>query len=280
MINNGPLVSVCVPVYNGEKYIEETLQNILNQSYKNLEIIFSDNCSTDRTIEMIKSHNDPRVKIFQNEKNMGVKYNYLQAFSYATGKYMVFVAADDGMALTTLEKCVNVLEKHNEVSYVNGYVSVINDESTPVFVKKFIFGGGIFSSYWAIRSNFLYGSNTIGESNGAMFRREQYDKIPRPIIKHSNPWTYDIELQNELLLQGKLCIIPEPLGVFRVSHQGTSIKELKFAQAKLFRNFAYALYKDKRYRLSFFWVITATVNSLLLEIARNVFYILFIKKKK
>jgi len=279
MLDAAPLVSICIPVYNGEKYLEETLHYLLNQTYRNIEIIFSDNCSTDRTLDMIRAHNDPRVKIFQNEKNMGVKYNYMQAFSYATGKYITFVAADDGMDLSTIEKCVNVLEKNPEVTYVSGYISIINDEGKLVFTKKYIFGGGLFSSYWAIRSNFIYGSNTIGEGNGAVFRKDNFDKIPRPILKSSNPWTYDIELQNELLLQGKLYIIPEALGLFRVSRQGTSIKDLKFNQAKLFRQFVFNVYKDKRYNLSFFWVITATINSALLEVARNVFYILFLKKK-
>lgn len=278
-MSDQPLVSVCIPVYNGEKYIRETLHYILDQTYRNLEVIFSDNCSTDNTLEIIRSYNDPRVKIFQNEKNMGVKYNYLNAFSLGTGKYLTFVAADDGMDLTTIEKCVAILEKHPEVAMANGYIKIINDESKHVFTKKFIFGSGMFSSYWGIRSNFLYGSNTIGEGNGSVFRREYFHNIPEPKLKNGNGWTNDIDLQNELMLQGKLYILPEPLGIFRISTGGTSIKELKFAHARLFRQFAMNTYRDKRYKLSFFWVITASVNSLLLEIARNVFYMLFIKDK-
>lgn len=277
-----PLVSVCIPVYNGEKYINETLDCVLGQTYKNIEVIISDNCSTDRTIELIKAYNDSRVKIFSNEKNEGIKYNYLKVFTYASGKYLTFMGADDGMDITTIEKEVAILEdeKYKDVVLVNGYVSIINDESKQVFLKKFLFGSGLFSSYWAIRSNFLYGSNMIGEPNGALFRKEAYDKIPDPKFGKANNWTFDVDMLCELLLQGKLYVIPESLGKFRVSAQSTSNKELRFTQAKLFRKYAYSMFKDKRYKLSFFWVITATVNSFFLQLLRNLFYKLFIKNKK
>jgi hypothetical protein len=112
-----------------------------------------------------------------------------------------------------------------------------------------------------------------------LFKKDAYDKIPEPKFEKGNNWTFDLDMLLELLLQGKLYVIPEPLGKFRISAQSTSNKELKFVQAKLFREFTNAVYKDKRYRLSYFWVITSTVNSFLLQIARNLFYKLFIKNK-
>lgn len=280
-MHNQALVSICIPVYNGEEFIDETIQCCINQTYKNIEIIFSDNCSTDSTIEKIKSYNDPRIKIYSNPKNEGLLYNFKKVFTYATGKYMAFLGADDGMELDAIEKCVKVLETpgNENIVLVNTFIQIINNESKTVFTKKFIFGGGKFSAYWAIRANFLYGSNTIGEPNGSVWRKDAYNKIPEPKFRNGNTWTTDIDMKFELLLFGDTYVIPEPLGKFRLSNQSTSKKELKFTQAKLFRQYAYALYKDKRYKMSFFWVITATINSILLEIARNAFYILFINKK-
>jgi len=277
-----PLVSVCIPIFNGQEYIRETMDCVLNQTYKNLEVIISDNCSTDKSIEIIKSFNDPRIKIFSNEKNMGIKYNYLKVFTYASGKYLTFMGADDGMTLTAIEKAISILEHPDnaDVALVNGYVSIINNNSKQVYLKKFIFGSGKFSSYWAIRSNFLYGSNIVGEPNGTLFRKDHYLKIPDPKFEKANNWTFDLDMLLELLLQGKLYVLPEIVGKFRISEQSTSNKELRFEQAKLFRQYAIAIYRDKRYNLSFFWVITASVNSLLLQIARNLFYKIFITKKK
>lgn len=280
-MSSQPLVSICIPVYNGEKFIDETVKDCLNQTYKNIEIIFSDNCSTDHTVEMIKRYNDPRIKIFSNETNIGLLANFKKVFTYATGKYMSFLGADDGMEPTCIEKAINILEapENKDIVLVNTFIQIINDENKTVFIKKFIFGSGKFSGKWGIRANFLYGSNTIGEPNGSVWRKETYDQIPEPKFRNGNTWTTDLDLKFELLLYGNTYVIPEPLGKFRLSQQSTSKKELKFAQAKLFREYAMALYRDKRYNLSYFFVITATVNSLLLEIARNVFYILFIKKK-
>lgn len=277
-----PLVSICIPVYNGANYIDETVKCCINQSYKNIEIIVSDNCSTDNTLELIRQYNDPRIKIFSNLKNEGLLFNFKKVFTYANGKYMSFLGADDGMQHDAIEKSVSILENHayKNVVLVNTYIQIINSESKTVFVKKFIFGGGFCSSFWAIRSNFLYGSNTIGEPNGSVWRKEAYDKVPEPKFKNGNIWTTDLDLKFELLLHGDSYVIPESLGKFRISAQSTSNKELKFDQAKLFRQYAITLYKDKRYNLSFLWVITATVNSFLFQIVRNIFYILFIKNKK
>jgi glycosyltransferase involved in cell wall biosynthesis len=281
-MQNGPLVSICIPVYNGDKYIDETLGYCLNQTYKNIEIIISDNCSTDKTVERIKSYSDPRIKLFRNATNIGLVGNYIKALSYATGKYMGFLGADDGMALDVIEKEIAIMEKpgNENIVLVNSYINVINDEGKIVFRKKSITGGGPLSAWWGIRSNFLYGSNTIGEPNGSFFRKSAYDKIPEPKFRNANAWTMDLDMKFELMLHGDSYMIPEPLGMFRISSQSTSNKELKFDQARLFREYAMKLYRDKRYKLSFFWVITATVNSFFLQLARNMFYILFIKDKK
>ena len=139
-MQNLPLVSICIPVYNGANYIDETINCCINQSYKNIEVIVSDNCSTDNTVELIKKYNDPRIKIYSNLKNEGLLFNFKKAFTYANGKYMSFLGADDGMALDTIEKCVRILEnpEYNNVVLVNTYIQIINSESKTVFTKKFI----------------------------------------------------------------------------------------------------------------------------------------------
>ena len=172
-MQNSPLVSICIPIYNTEKYVAETLKSVLGQTYKNIEVIFSDNCSTDRSIEIIKSFNDPRIKIFKNETNLGLEYNCKKVLTLATGEYIKFLGADDGMELDAIEEAIKIFEneKYKNVSLVGSYIKIINEKSKHLYTKKFIFGGGCFSSYWGIRSNLLYGSHSIGEPNGSLFKK-------------------------------------------------------------------------------------------------------------
>ncbi len=276
---NAPLVSICIPVYNTEKYLDTTLDCVLNQTYKNIEVIFSNNCSTDRSVEVIEKRKDPRVKIFHNDVNIGLVPNFRKVLTYAKGEYVMFLGADDGIEPDAVEKCLHVLEKHSDVVLVNTYIRVINDENKTVAIKKFPFVKGRLSSWWAIRSTLFYGLNIIGEPNGSLFRKSAYDKIPEPKFKNGCNWTLDMDMKNELFLQGNTYIYPEPLGWFRLSSQSNSNINLKTRQAKLYRSYAYRLYKDGRYKLSFFWVITAAVNSFILQYVRNLFYLLFIKNK-
>ncbi len=92
---NSPLISVILPTYNGEKYITETLESVLNQTYKNLEIIITDDASTDGTVEIVKSYNDKRIKLYINETNLGIGDNTNRALSLATGEFIMMQDHDD-----------------------------------------------------------------------------------------------------------------------------------------------------------------------------------------
>ena len=68
--NKKPLVSIIMNCFNGEKFLKKSLRSVLNQSYKNWELIFFDNISTDRSIKIVKNFNDKRIKIFQSKKSI------------------------------------------------------------------------------------------------------------------------------------------------------------------------------------------------------------------
>lgn len=274
-----PLVSVCIPTYNNKRYIDETLRCVLNQTYSNIEVIISDDCSMDGTVGIIKSYMDSRIKIHENSVNIGLIDNFTTALSYGVGKYLMLLCADDGIELDAIEKGVGILESYenSDISIVNTYIKIINGEGKAVYTKRFIFGGGRISSYWGIRSNLLCGTNVIGEVNGSIFRKEAYEKIAEPKIKNGNKWTVDLDLKFELLLIGNGYVIPEALGRFRISDQSTSAKELRFEQARLFRQYAFRLYNDNRYKISFGWVVASVISSLILQLARNLVYKFILK---
>lgn len=107
------LLSVGLPVYNGEEYIQKALDSLLGQTFTNFELIISDNASTDRTAEICQEYvaRDPRVRYIRNPENLGAAQNYNQVFKMGIGKYFKWSAADDVCAPTFFERCLAPMEQ-------------------------------------------------------------------------------------------------------------------------------------------------------------------------
>ncbi|MCG8593817.1 MAG: glycosyltransferase [Kiloniellales bacterium] len=108
-----PVVSVGVPVYNGEKYLPETLDSLLAQTFSNFEIVISDNASTDRTAEICKSYQtkDYRVRYFRNARNIGAARNFNRVFELSRAPLFHGGACDDLYEPQFLERCLGVLDR-------------------------------------------------------------------------------------------------------------------------------------------------------------------------
>ncbi len=116
--NDTPFVSVILPTYNGAKFIEETLQSVLDQTYKNLEIIIIDDCSTDNSYDILKSYadKDDRIKLYRNDKNLGIGKNSNKALSLASGEYIMMQDHDDLSSPVRVEYIVKVLEENPHIT--------------------------------------------------------------------------------------------------------------------------------------------------------------------
>ena len=112
---NTELVSILIPVYNRENFIEETVNSALRQTYKNIEIIIVDNKSVDSTWEVVKrlASHDKRIKIFQNETNIGPVKNWKRCIKEANGKYGKILFSDDLMAFDFIEKTIDYLKDYS-----------------------------------------------------------------------------------------------------------------------------------------------------------------------
>ena len=89
------LVSIIMPNYNGEEYLRETIDSVIAQTYQNWELIFVDDCSTDNSVEIVKSYNDSRIKVICNEANSGAAVSRNRAIEAAIGRWMAFLDSDD-----------------------------------------------------------------------------------------------------------------------------------------------------------------------------------------
>ena len=106
-----PLISVIVNCHNGEKYLIECINSILNQSYKNLEIIFWDNCSTDDSKKIIDRFKDKRIKKFKSKKFVKLYNARNLAIKKSKGKYIAFLDTDDTWKNNKLFEQIKVLKK-------------------------------------------------------------------------------------------------------------------------------------------------------------------------
>lgn len=130
-----PLVSVIIPCYNAEKCVLFTLDSIINQTYKNLEIICIDDCSKDNTLKILEDYvkNDARIKVLSNGKNSGVAKTRNNGLKIAKGDYIAFVDSDDVWHLDKIEKQIQFMIENN---YKLTYTSVDFIDDNGVIVGK------------------------------------------------------------------------------------------------------------------------------------------------
>ena len=132
--SHNPKISVGIPVYNGEKFIRKSIESVLQQTYRNFELIISDNASTDSTSDICTEFltKDSRIKFVRQDKNMGPIWNFNFLLQKAVGEYFVWVAADTIILPEFLEKNINLLEYEKKIV---GCISKIKIDQT--YVDKF-----------------------------------------------------------------------------------------------------------------------------------------------
>ncbi|MEB3335848.1 MAG: glycosyltransferase family 2 protein [Leptolyngbyaceae bacterium] len=125
-----PLVSIGMPVYNGERYLRAALDSLLTQTFKDFELIIADNASTDQTAEICQEYaaRDRRIQYHRNERNLGATWNYNHLVELARGKYFKWAAHDDICEPEFLLKCVQVLEQDPSVVLCHPWTKTINEQ--------------------------------------------------------------------------------------------------------------------------------------------------------
>ena len=131
-------VSVIVPVYNAEKYLSKTLNSIINQTYKNLEIIIIDDCSTDDSKKLIKSYasKDDRIRPFYSEINQGVSKSRNMGLKTFTGDFVLFVDSDDILTKDAIEIMVDRAEKYDGDVIDSYHLVVFEDKGKKHFFTE------------------------------------------------------------------------------------------------------------------------------------------------
>jgi len=129
------LVSIIMPVYNGERYIKEAIESVINQTYKNWELIIVNDGSRDTTEKIIKLFDEKRIKYIYQE-NRGVSIARNKGLDIAKGEFITFLDADDFLPSRSIEARVKYLNKNKDIDIVDGIV-LIKDEKLHKTLRKY-----------------------------------------------------------------------------------------------------------------------------------------------
>ncbi len=130
------LVSIIMPSWNTGKFIAESIQSVIDQTYTNWELLIVDDCSTDNTDEVVTSFQDERIKYFKNEKNYGAALTRNRAMREAQGEYIAFLDSDDLWTPNKLEKQINFMERNGfSLSYTEYEKIDEEDELLHIYVS-------------------------------------------------------------------------------------------------------------------------------------------------
>ncbi|MDZ4845797.1 MAG: glycosyltransferase family 2 protein [Chitinophagales bacterium] len=208
-----PLVSVLMSVYNGEKYLQEAMDSVLNQTYKNIEFLIINDASTDSSAGIIQSYKDDRIRFFSNEENIKLTASLNRGIDLAKGKYIARMDADDVSLPERIEKQVAFMEQHSEVGLCGTFVQNIgtNDDYVPPYK----------TTHDEIKFKLFF--ETHFPHPAAMLRKSVLDEHN---LKYDtvNKVAQDYELWNKMVNYCEVTILPEPLVKKRTHSEMTSIK--------------------------------------------------------
>jgi glycosyltransferase involved in cell wall biosynthesis len=218
-----PAISICLPVFNGGRFLRQSLECIFAQTFGDFEVLISDDCSSDNTRQILEAHalSDKRVKYWLNDERLGLFANYNKCMQLASAPVIKLFAQDDLWHSQILEKQHKLLSERNDVVLVASRREVIDgtgaraqDCFQPVGLVDILGDKEVYRGRDVIRACIDPLINLIGEPSTVMFRSTSRGSGFHTIFKHIG----DLEYWLRILSEGDFGLINEPLTSFR-SHE-------------------------------------------------------------
>lgn len=205
------MISIAMTTYNGERYLQEQIDSILNQTYSNFELIICDDCSTDSTIEIISSYNDSRIKLFVNDKNLGFKKNFEKAIKLCTGEYIALSDQDDIWKSNHLEV---LYEKINNKELICGNNLLINENGESKNINFFdsnLLDTNFYNTNYKIFLKILFSGGCF--QGASMLMKKDFALKQLPIPDNIN--SHDFWLSTNALLNNNFVCTNEIVTKYR-----------------------------------------------------------------
>ncbi len=227
-----PLVSICIPTYNSARYIRETLDSIAAQTYKNVEVIISDNASSDNTLQILYEYAGRYgFKVLANETNIGALNNWNRLVEASRGEYVAIYHSDDVYNPNIVEESVRILKKYDDVAIVGTMAEIIDRDGElqgsyefPACLRRP--GDGIFSFDEVIVGILCTEGNTIFFTTPSLM-------VKRGVFIKSGPFdgrfhsAGDYEMWLRIATRHAVAIIDKKLMKYRVHENQGSEREVR-----------------------------------------------------
>lgn len=211
-------VSVIVPCFNHERFLPTTIGSVLAQTHTDWELILVDDRSSDRSVEVARSFGEPRIRVFENDSNLGTYGTQNEGLKHATGVWVAILNSDDYWAPTKLEEQLALMEKHPEASFCYTLGAVVDDEGSELPDQDH-HADYPTSEVQDLRLP-LMGVNRVLASS-VLFKRGavEFDAS----FRYSGDWVAALQLS----LQGPAVFLNKPLTYWR-HHTSNASRELNF----------------------------------------------------
>jgi glycosyltransferase involved in cell wall biosynthesis len=207
-----------MPAFNAEKYIGEAIESILNQSFRDFELIISDDCSTDATWDVIQKYvkKDKRIRAYRNKKNVYIAENRNTLVKLAQGKYIAWQDADDISIPDRIRKQFDFMEAHPSVGIVGGYLQFF-DGTTDKSIRKYA------TDDKSLRKT-IFRYSPVAQPT-AMIRKECFDKVG--LYNPAYPPAEDIDMSFRIGTKYEFANLPFVTLRYREHNSSATFKRLK-----------------------------------------------------
>lgn len=245
-------VSIIMPAYNCEKYIADSIKSVLLQTYTNWELIVVDDCSTDKTVEIVKSFNDERIILLCNQSNLGAALTRNIAIAKASGQWIAFLDSDDLWEAKKLEVQLSFMKQNGYVFTYTDYRIQLNGKWQPyiitgpnVVTKRILYNYCYMSTI-----TIMYKTDAIGVIQIADIKKRNDYALWLKAIEKADCYrlpqclSYYIKHKNSISSVSKIKLIKHLYIVYRKALE----KNVPISIIRTFNNLIHGVIKRYRYR--------------------------------
>jgi glycosyltransferase involved in cell wall biosynthesis len=218
-----PLISVIIPVYNGERTIQETIESVLNQTFTNFELIVIDDGSQDSTLQIVSTIQDPRIKVFSHP-NAGVSTSRNRGLSHATGEFISFIDADDLWTPDKLECQLKALQENPKAAVAYSWTDWI-DRSNQLLGR-----GSYLPEQGDVFAKLLL-NDFVASGSNCLIRREALAEVGNFDREVAPAEDWDMWLR--LAIRYEFVLVPSAQILYRISPNSASFNVWKMEASSL-----------------------------------------------